>query len=104
MTDGRRRVIIENLSPQVESGRFPSKRAVGELLTVSADIFVDGHDDLCAVMQYRFATEESYLETYMVNQGNDRWEASIRITQPRDIYFTITAWVNHFSSLSLIHI
>ncbi|MGK2904758.1 MAG: alpha-1,4-glucan--maltose-1-phosphate maltosyltransferase [Desulfuromonadales bacterium] len=98
MTDGRRRVIIENLSPQVENGRFPSKRAVGELLTVSADIFVDGHDELCAVMQHRFATEESYLETYMVHQGNDRWKACIRITQPRDIYFTITAWVNHFSS------
>lgn len=44
MMDGRRRVVIENLAPQVEGGRFPAKRGVGEKLSVSADIFVDGHD------------------------------------------------------------
>jgi starch synthase (maltosyl-transferring) len=98
MVDGRQRVIIENLSPQVEGGRFPAKRTVGELLTVSADIFVDGHDALSAVMQHRMDKNSEYLETYMVHQANDRWTATIRVNEPRDIFFTVAAWVNHFAT------
>ncbi len=98
MTDGRRRVIIENLTPQVPGGRFPAKRAVGEQLTVTADIFVDGHDALCAVMRYRLAGDVAEQKLYMVHQANDRWTASVRIAEPCDIYFTVEAWVDHFSS------
>src|SRR6056297_881200 len=98
MKDGRRRVVIENLSPQVEGGQFPAKRAVGELLTVTADIFVDGHDALLAVLQHRLDESKEYLENYMVHEVNDRWSATIKIEEARDIYFTIAAWVDHFSS------
>jgi starch synthase (maltosyl-transferring) len=98
MTDGRRRVIIENLAPQVEGGRFPAKRAVGEKLTVSADIFVDGHDLLNARLLYRLAGSEGYLRTGMTQLSNDRWSASILVSEQRDIYFTVEAWVDHFAS------
>ncbi|HMB15052.1 MAG TPA: maltotransferase domain-containing protein, partial [Pelovirga sp.] len=98
MVDGRQRVIIENLSPQVEGGKFPAKRTLGELLTVSADIFVDGHDILSAVVQYRLDNSSDYLEAAMSHQVNDRWTAAIRVREPRDIFFTVAAWVNHFAT------
>jgi len=98
MTDGRRRVVIENLSPQVEGGRFPAKRAVGEVLNVTADIFVDGHDTLQAVLMHRLEGEETSRETRMSHQCNDAWSASIPVLEQRDIYFTVLAWVDHFAS------
>ena len=44
--DGRRRVVIEAVSPAVDGGRFPIKRIDGDRVTVEADIFADGHDAL----------------------------------------------------------
>ncbi len=46
-----RRVVIENVEPQVDCGRFPIKRTIGDRVLVSADIFADGHD----VLTRRFA-------------------------------------------------
>src|SRR6476661_2949916 len=41
--DGRLRVAIEGVSPEIDEGRFPAKRCVGDDVTVRADIFADGH-------------------------------------------------------------
>ena len=49
------RVAIERVTPELDGGRFPVKRIVGDVLTVEADIFVDGHDKLAAVVKYRSA-------------------------------------------------
>ncbi|MEF8716043.1 MAG: maltotransferase domain-containing protein, partial [Accumulibacter sp.] len=40
------RVIIEAVEPQVDGGRFPIKRVVGEKVAVTADIYKEGHDKL----------------------------------------------------------
>ena len=48
-----RRVIIENVLPEIDGGRFPITRTPGEHVTVSADIFADGHDVVDAALQYR---------------------------------------------------
>ena len=49
--DGRRRVVIEAVTPEVDAGRFPAKRAVGETVTVEADVFADGHDQVAATLR-----------------------------------------------------
>ena len=46
--DGRIRVVIENVAPAVDGGRFPIKRVVGETVVVEADCFADGHDTLAS--------------------------------------------------------
>ena len=51
--DGRRRVVIEAVMPEIDAGRFPAKRALGETVTVEADVFADGHDSLAAMLKYR---------------------------------------------------
>ena len=50
---GQARVIIENVQPQVDGGRYPAKFTVGESVRVSADIFGDGHTPLLAVLMTR---------------------------------------------------
>ena len=49
----RGRVIVERVWPEIDGGRFPIKRSVGEQVTVGADIFADGHDLLAGVVKYR---------------------------------------------------
>ena len=52
--DGRRRVVIESVRPQIDCGRFPIKRVVGETVVVEADVFADGHDQVaCQVLYWR---------------------------------------------------
>jgi len=48
-----RRVVIENLEPEIDGGKYPIKRTVGERVVVEADIHADGHDVLSAVVLYR---------------------------------------------------
>ena len=56
--DGRARVIIEGVTPQVDGGRFPIKRVVGESVAVEADVFTDGHDAVRAELCWRRDTEK----------------------------------------------
>jgi starch synthase (maltosyl-transferring) len=48
-----RRVMVENIRPSVDGGRFPIKRTAGETVAVTADIFADGHDVIVAVLRDR---------------------------------------------------
>src|ERR1700693_1468226 len=38
---GRLRVVIEAVSPEVDGGRFPSNRSLGERVAIEADVFAD---------------------------------------------------------------
>ena len=48
------RILIEDVWPEIDSGRYPIKRVVGDEVTVWADIFRDGHDKIAAVVKYGF--------------------------------------------------
>ena len=43
--DGRQRVVIERLVPQVDDGRYPIKRTLGETVMVEADTLYNIVDD-----------------------------------------------------------
>ena len=44
------RVVLERLQPEIDGGRFPVKRTVGDTLTVTVDLFADSHDVLAGVL------------------------------------------------------
>jgi starch synthase (maltosyl-transferring) len=94
--DGRRRVVVESVSPAVDDGRFPAKRVAGDIVSVEADIFADGHDVLSAVMSHRHQSESRRKETRMTALVNDRWRAELPVTELGFYFFTIEAWVDHF--------
>ncbi len=58
-----RRVVIENVFPEIDGGQFPVKRTIGETVTVTADIHTDGHDLITAVLRYRDGDDPSWRET-----------------------------------------
>ncbi len=41
----RARVVIQAVTPEIDCGRFPIKRIIGDKVTVEADVFCDGHED-----------------------------------------------------------
>ncbi|HUG48656.1 MAG TPA: alpha-1,4-glucan--maltose-1-phosphate maltosyltransferase [Candidatus Limnocylindria bacterium] len=94
--DGRRRVVIEGISPQVGGGRFPVKRTVGDELVVEADAFADGHDEIRVVLRHCPPGAAEWRETAMEHVGNDRWRAVVPLDEMGRLLFTIAGWVDHF--------
>ena len=126
VVSSRRRVVIERVWPEIDGGRFPIKRTVGEQVTVSTDIFADGHDLLAGVVKYRRVPgpqgpglppqgpgrpdEESgnvgrvlsdppaWQEIPLVARDNDRWDATFIVTELGEYEYTIEAWIDRFGS------
>jgi len=93
-----RRVVIENVRPQVDCGRFPIKRIIGDRVTVTADIFVDGHDSLYAMLRHKSAAQKDWDEVPMEALPNDVWRGEFIVgTEGRHLY-TLQAWIDHFQS------
>jgi starch synthase (maltosyl-transferring) len=96
LPDGRTRALIENVSPEIDAGRFPIKRVIGEKLVVEADVFADGHDILSVVLRHRHMSESLWMETPMEPLPNDRWRASFLVTELGTYFYTIESWVDRF--------
>src|SRR3989440_10823221 len=66
-------VVIENLQPLIDGGRYPIKRIVGEDLVVDADIFKDGHDVVAAILKGRVLGKRPWRGTPLNLGGNEPW-------------------------------
>src|SRR5689334_14261490 len=97
----QRRVVIENVRPSVDDGRFAIKRTPGERVVVGADLFADGHDALAAVVMYRRQGESAWAEVPMAPLGNDRWQAVFVVGAIGVYEYTVEGWIDHFASWRL---
>ena len=92
------RVCIENITPQVDCGRFPAKRSIGESVAVEADVFTDGHDAVAATLFYRHESTSEWHAVTMSPLGNDRWQARFTVQTLGRYLFTVAGWVDHLES------
>jgi starch synthase (maltosyl-transferring) len=88
------RIVIEAIYPQIDGGRFPVKRVVGDSVGVYADIFRDGHDQLAAVIKYRKQGQTEWRETPMALIDNDRWGGEFVVDEIGRFEYTIEAWTD----------
>ena len=95
---GRSRAILEHVSPAVDCGRFPAKRSVGERVRVEADAFTDGHDKISVALLHRFGAEGPWHEVDMAPVVNDRWAGEFEVHAVGMHQFTVSAWVDPFST------
>ncbi|MGA3169637.1 MAG: maltotransferase domain-containing protein [Chthoniobacteraceae bacterium] len=93
-------VTIENVTPLLDGGRYPVKRAVEQDLTVEADIFMAGHDIVSALLKWRVCGKPRWSETPMkpIPNGQDRWRGLLSVFENAGYEFTIEAWVDAFRS------
>jgi hypothetical protein len=92
------RLAIENVSPEIDAGRFAAKGVAGRSLEITADIFGDGHEVIGAAVMVRKDGSRTATAVPMMPVGNDRWQADF---VPEDIgahHFTISAWRDLFGT------
>ncbi len=96
--EGRRRVIVEQVRPWIDGGRFPIKRAVGDRVEIEADAFVDGHDRITVRLLHRREGMDDWHAVPMEPCGNDTFRASFLVTEVGRAFYTVEAWVDAFST------
>jgi starch synthase (maltosyl-transferring) len=94
----RARVVIEGVSPEIDSGRFPIKRIVGDAVVVEADIFADGHEVLCCELLHRRSHDRDWSAARMEDLGRDRWRGSFEVTGSGRWTYTLRGWIDHFAT------
>jgi starch synthase (maltosyl-transferring) len=92
------RILIQDVWPSLECGRFPVKRTLGEEVEVWADILRDGHEQLGAAVLYRSPRSAEWLETPMRHQEADRWVGSFVAGELGRWTFTVQAWLDRYES------
>ncbi len=97
-SDGRRRVVIEGVLPQIDAGRYPIKRTVGEKVVVEADLFTDGHDAVSGALLYRHDKAADWQEAPFEPLVNDRWRAQFTVSELGRYRYSVQGWVDHFKS------
>ena len=102
LTEPPPRIIIEDLAPDVDCGRFRAKRCLGDLLTVGATIFRDGHDVIRAVARYSPPGADEWTEVEMEratpDHGNDRWSAPVPLDRLGRWRWTVEAFSDVFAT------
>jgi starch synthase (maltosyl-transferring) len=95
---GASRVVIDRVSPDVESEQFPHKYVLGECVNVEADIFADGHDKVAAVFQYKKHGEKEYTELRLEECGNDLWKVDFWPEEVAYYNYNFAGWIDHYST------
>ena len=96
--DGFKRVVVEGLAPEVDSGRFPIKRIVGDLVSVEADVFADGHDHVIARLLFKREGDAKWGSVYMTALGNDRWRGEFPVTELGRYVYTVAGAIDKFET------
>jgi starch synthase (maltosyl-transferring) len=101
-TERPSRVVVEPVRPLVDGGAFPAKSAVGEPLTVAADVFTDGHDVVAAALRWRHLTAHGqpgpWQEQPMSPVGNDRYVGTFTPTGLGRIEYDVVGWIDRLET------
>ncbi len=102
MPDGpaaeQRRVVIEHVRPEIDDGRFPVKRVVGDTVIVEAAVFADGHDQVaCRVLHWRQDPSDAHSSS-MKPLGNDLWRGEFSVPALGRYFYTVEGWIDRFQT------
>ena len=89
------RIVIENIAPQINQGTVFIKRVVNEVVHVTADVLVDGHDVLQASLLYKHESEKKWSEIRMQPTSNDGYIASFQTTKQGFYTYKVEGWVDY---------
>ncbi len=89
------RVIINAVQPQIDCGRYPVKRILGEKVDVKAHVLVDGHDLIQASVLFKAGKSRKWQESQMQENSNDEWSGEFGIDKQVDYTYKIQAWVDY---------
>jgi len=92
------RIVVDRVRPEIDGGRFPVKRIVGESLTVEVDLVSDGHDRVDGVLLYRRSPEAKWEERSLVLVDGDRFRGTFPLAELGRWQYTVEGWIDAFAS------
>jgi starch synthase (maltosyl-transferring) len=93
------RLVIEEVEPQIDGGRHPVKRVVGDRLRVGADLFMDGHSLIRARIRYRRPGERRWRHAPLrYHFDPDRWSGSVELDRIGLWAFSVEGWPDAWGS------
>ncbi|GGG88913.1 alpha-1,4-glucan--maltose-1-phosphate maltosyltransferase [Edaphobacter dinghuensis] len=96
--EGRKRVIIEDVQPEVGCGRYSAKRTLGDSVTVTAAVFADGHDHIAGRLLFRHEKDRAWRSVPLRPLTNDLWSATFTVDKLGAWSYSIEAWIDHFGT------
>ncbi len=96
--EGRQRVVIERVTPELDGGRFPIKRVVGDTVVVECDAFADGHDVIACAVRYRGPGDTEWRDAPMEPLANDRWRGQFTVDTLGRYRYTVIGWMDRFAT------
>ncbi len=95
-------IVMEDVKPQLDCGRYRPKRCVGDTVEVTATIFRDGHGEIEAIVRFEGPGDSGWQEAPMSRRqpddGSDRWSGSFEVQALGRCRWQILAWTNRFST------
>lgn len=85
-------LVIENIEPMIDGGKFMLKREPGDTVTLTADIFRHSHEKYDAAILYRHADKKKWEQEPMHFVDNDKWEGSFTVKSIGYYEYKIIAW------------
>jgi len=93
------RLVIEHVTPELDAGRHPVKRVLGDVIEVEADIYKDGHDAIAARIVYSGPGDEGWQSTPLEYQyPPDRWSGRFEVSRVGRWRYTVEAWPDRYGS------
>jgi len=89
------RIVIENVLPQLDSGAFFIKRITGQTVTVTADVFSDGHDVIECSVKFKHEADKDWQEVRMKATENDAWTAEFKVEKQGYYTYFVEGWVDY---------
>src|SRR3954467_1016178 len=101
-SERRSRIRIAKPAPVLDNGRYAVKRTVGDTVSVSADIFRDGHEKLRAVVRYKGPGGTRWLESELravdAHINGVRWVGEFTVETPGRWEFDFEAWTDRWAT------
>jgi hypothetical protein len=85
-------LVIENIRPLIEGGKFAIRREPGDTLTVQADIFRHSHEKYEAAIEYRHVSKKKWERAPMHFVDNDLWEGTFQVKSIGFYEYKVVAW------------
>jgi len=92
-------LLIECVTPELDAGRYPVKRIVGDTVTVGADILKEGHDQIAARVLYKGPGDAGWSTTPLsYDYDSDRWSGEFVVNRVGRWTFSVEAWTDRFGT------
>ncbi|MGH3976265.1 MAG: alpha-1,4-glucan--maltose-1-phosphate maltosyltransferase, partial [Pseudonocardiaceae bacterium] len=93
------RIAIDDVTPVISCGRYPSKAVVGEYVPVSATVWREGHDAVAATVVWRGpAGQGGQVRMQPGAPGTDQFTVTVVPDQVGSWTFRIDAWADPWAT------